>query len=34
MRMERAVGQFTFFVPAEERGAWIEELEAYDRERQ
>jgi outer membrane protein TolC len=33
MRMERAVGQFTFFVPAEERGAWIEELEAYDSER-
>ncbi len=33
MRMERAVGQFTFFVPAEERDAWIEELEAYDRER-
>ena len=34
MRMERAVGQFTFFVPEEERGAWIEELEAYDRDRQ
>ena len=34
MRMERAVGQFTFFVPAEERGAWIEELEAYAGERQ
>jgi outer membrane protein TolC len=34
MRMERAVGQFTFFVPAEERDAWIEELEAYGRERQ
>jgi outer membrane protein len=33
MRTERAVGQFTFFVPEEERGAWIEELESYDRER-
>ena len=34
MRAERAVGQFTFFVPEEKRGAWIEELESYDRERQ
>jgi len=33
MRTERAVGQFTFLVPAEERSAWIEELEEYDRQR-
>ena len=33
MRTERAVGQFTFFVPEEERGAWIEELEGFDRQR-
>ena len=31
MRTERAVGQFTFFAPEEERDAWIEELEEYDR---
>lgn len=29
MRVERAVGQFTFFVPSQEREAWIEELEAF-----
>ena len=34
MRTERAVGQFTFFVPPEERAAWIEELEDFDRQRQ
>jgi len=33
MRTERAVGQFTFLMPAEERSAWIEELEEYDRQR-
>ena len=33
MRVERAVGQFTFFVPEERRAAWIEELEAFDRQR-
>jgi outer membrane protein len=33
MRVERAVGQFTFFVPEEELVAWIEELEAFDRTR-
>ena len=33
MRVERAVGQFTFFVPEEEREAWIEELEEFERQR-
>jgi outer membrane protein TolC len=33
MRVERAVGQFTFFVPEEEQAAWIEELEAYEETR-
>ena len=29
MRVERAVGRFMFFVSAEDREAWIEELEAF-----
>ena len=29
MRVERAVGQFTFFVSEEESEAWIAELEEY-----
>ena len=31
MQVERAVGQFTFFVPEEQRAAWIEELEEFAR---
>lgn len=34
MRLERAVGQFTFFVPEAERGSWIAELEAFEQTRQ
>ena len=34
MRVERAVGQFTFFVPEDERGAWLDELEAFDQQQQ
>ena len=34
MRVERAVGQFMFFVSAEDREAWIQELEQFSRERQ
>jgi outer membrane protein TolC len=33
MRVERAVGQFMFFVSAEDREAWIQELERFSRER-
>jgi len=33
MQVERAVGQFTFFVPEEQRAVWIEELEEYARQR-
>jgi outer membrane protein TolC len=33
MLVERAVGQFTFFAPEEQRAAWIEELEEFDRQR-
>jgi len=33
MLVERAVGQFTFFVPEEQRAAWIQELEEFDRQR-
>ncbi|RKZ16825.1 hypothetical protein DRQ53_05230 [bacterium] len=29
MRVERAVGQFTFFVEADERTIWVDELEAF-----
>jgi hypothetical protein len=29
MRVERAVGSFMFFVSAEDREAWITELEAF-----
>lgn len=29
MRVERAVGQFTFFVEADERSVWVDELEAF-----
>ncbi len=32
MRVERAVGQFTFLMPTEDRSAWIEELEEYERQ--
>ena len=32
MRVERAVGRFMFFVSAEDREAWIQELEQYERE--
>ena len=31
MRVERAVGRFMFFVAAEDRERWIEELEQYAR---
>jgi outer membrane protein TolC len=34
MRVERAVGQFIFFISAEDREAWIQELEQFSRERQ
>jgi outer membrane protein len=34
MRVERAVGQFMFFVSAEDREAWIQELEQFSSERQ
>lgn len=34
MRVERAVGQFMFFVSAEDREAWIQELEQFPSERQ
>ncbi|MCK4774213.1 MAG: TolC family protein, partial [Candidatus Krumholzibacteria bacterium] len=34
MRVERAVGQFMFFVSAADREAWIQELEQFSRERQ
>ena len=33
MRVERAVGQFMFFVSAEDREAWIQELERFSSER-
>lgn len=33
MRVERAVGRFMFFVSAEDREAWIQELEQYADER-
>lgn len=33
MRVERSVGQFTFFVPEEERDTWVEELEEFERQR-
>jgi len=33
MRVERSVGQFTFFVPEEERGVWVDELEEFERQR-
>ena len=33
MRVERAVGQFMFFVSAEDREAWIQELEGFSSER-
>ncbi len=33
MRVERAVGRFTFFVSEEERGAWITELEEFAAQR-
>ena len=33
MRVERAVGQFMFFVSAEDREAWIQELEQFSSER-
>ena len=34
MQVERAVGQFTFFVPEEDRAAFSEELEEFARQRQ
>ena len=34
MLVERAVGQFTFFVPEEQRAAWVGELEEFDSQRQ
>ena len=33
MRVERAMGQFMFFVSAEDREVWIQELEQFARER-
>jgi outer membrane protein TolC len=33
MRVERAVGQFMFFVSAEDREAWIQELESFSEDR-
>jgi len=33
MRVERAIGKFTFFVPQEEREAWIDALEGYAAQR-
>jgi outer membrane protein TolC len=32
MRVERSIGQFTFYASTEERGAWIRDLEEYSRQ--